>query len=194
MYQKLGKRTFDIILAVTGLTILLPLFILISPILWVHFKGKPFFCQPRPGLHEKVFTLLKFRSIPEHVTESGDSAISAIGNFLRKTSLDELPQLWNVLRGDMSFVGPRPLLTEYLPMYSPYQRLRHSVLPGITGLAQVNGRNSIGWAEKFEYDLQYVQNQSFLLDLKILFLTIERIITRRGINDPDNGYVKKFQG
>ncbi|MCE6988835.1 sugar transferase [Dyadobacter sp. CY323] len=185
MYQKSGKRIFDIVAAVIGLIILLPLFVLITVVLWFHFKGKPFFIQPRPGLNAAVFRLIKFRTM----YLPGDS-VSGIGQFLRKTSLDEIPQLWNVLRGDMSLVGPRPLLVEYLPLYTASQNLRHSVLPGITGLAQISGRNAINWDQKFRFDLYYIKNQSLALDLKILLLTIKKVILREGIELED----QKFNG
>ncbi|TLU98053.1 sugar transferase [Dyadobacter luticola] len=192
MYRKFGKRTFDIFLAVTGLIILFPLFIFLTVLLWFHFSGRPFFLQARPGKNEKVFRLIKFRSMRE--ASPRKLHITFIGHLLRKSSLDELPQLWNVLRGDMSLVGPRPLLTEYLTLYNTEQRKRHSVSPGITGLAQVNGRNAISWEDKFAFDLWYVQNQSFKLDFEILLLTVKRVFQCRGIVSPGEVGFEKFKG
>jgi lipopolysaccharide/colanic/teichoic acid biosynthesis glycosyltransferase len=193
MYQKSGKRIFDIILAASGLIILMPLFVLITTVLWFHFRGKPLFCQGRPGKNERIFTLFKFRSMYDR-TGPGSAGESRIGNLLRKTSLDELPQLWNVVRGDMSLVGPRPLLIEYLPFYTKHQSRRHAVLPGITGMAQINGRNTLSWDEKFAYDLWYVENQSFWVDLKILSLTIKKVAFREGVDPSAAVSVAKFKG
>lgn len=166
MYRSKGKRILDILLAAMGLITSLPFFVVLVPVLWVHFKGNPFFMQIRPGLNEELFTILKFR------TMHGDGRpVTRLGSLLRKSSIDELPQFLNVLSGDMSIVGPRPLLPEYLPLYNAEQRLRHAVKPGMTGLAQINGRNKLSWGEKFELDLVYVDNLSPALDVRIIFET-----------------------
>jgi lipopolysaccharide/colanic/teichoic acid biosynthesis glycosyltransferase len=193
MYKPRGKRIFDIIVAVTGLIVLSPLFVAISIVLLFLHHGNPFFCQQRPGLNGQIFTLFKFRTfnIPcTGILDSDYPEISLIGKFLRKTSLDEIPQLWNIVRGEMSIVGPRPLLVEYLPLYNERQNLRHQVLPGITGLAQVNGRNLLTWEEKFEFDILYVQNQSLRMDIEILLLTIKSVVVSRKACMP----VEKFKG
>lgn len=170
MYRSKGKRILDILLAAMGLITSLPFFIVLPPLLWMHFGGNPFFVQERPGLNERLFMILKFRTMHE-----GCQRISWFGILLRKSSLDELPQFWNVLRGEMSIVGPRPLLAEYLPLYNARQHLRHNVRPGMTGLAQINGRNRLGWEEKFEHDLHYVNNLSLALDLRIMVVTIANL-------------------
>lgn len=181
MYNSFGKRLFDFILAAAGLIILSPLFLLLFLLILCLDKQYPFYNQPRPGLNGKIFIIAKFRTMrdlrdKEKMPLPDAQRTTPLGKFLRQTSLDELPQLWNVLTGDMSLVGPRPLLPEYLPLYNQEQRRRHTVKPGITGWAQINGRNNIGWAAKFEYDLWYVDNLSFPLDLNILFLTLTRTI------------------
>jgi len=157
------------------------------------------FKQRRPGYKEKIFTLYKFRTMTNDRAPSGEllsdeARLKGVGKFIRSLSIDELPQLFNVLKGDMSFVGPRPLLEEYLPLYNQRQRKRHDVLPGITGWAQINGRNAISWREKFEYDLWYVENCSFKLDLKILFLTILKVFKREGISQKGSATMEKFNG
>ena len=157
-----------------GLITSLPFFVVLPPLLWLHFKGNPFFAQKRPGLNAQLFTILKFR------TMRGEGRnVTWLGKLLRKSSVDELPQFWNVLAGDMSIVGPRPLLAEYLPLYNAEQLLRHAVKPGMTGLAQVNGRNRLSWDEKFEYDRHYVHNLSFVLDLRIIIATIVKMLSFR---------------
>ena len=174
MYRSRGKRILDILLAAMGLITSLPFFVLLPPLLWVHFRGNPFFVQARPGLNARLFTILKFRTMP------GDGRqASWLGKLLRKSSLDELPQFWNVLTGEMSIVGPRPLLVEYLPLYNAEQLLRHAVKPGMTGLAQINGRNRLGWHEKFEHDLHYVDNLSLALDLQIIVATVAKMLLLR---------------
>ncbi|MEO6281766.1 MAG: sugar transferase [Dyadobacter sp.] len=193
MYKPRGKRIFDLIVAVTGLIVLSPLFVVISIVLLFQHRGKPFFCQPRPGLNCQIFTLFKFRTfnVPDSSSHfSQPQEISVIGKFLRKTSLDEIPQLWNVVRGEMSIVGPRPLLVEYLALYNARQNLRHNVLPGLTGLAQINGRNLLNWEEKFEFDILYAQNQSLRMDIKILLHTFRIVIGAGGTSIP----LKKFKG
>ncbi len=179
-------------IAVTGLVVLSPLFVVISVLLLILHRVNPFFCQRRSGLKGRVFTLFKFRSfkIADTALQVSDPEISAFGKFLRRSSLDEMPQLWNVVRGEMSIVGPRPLLEEYLPLYNSRQNLRHNVLPGITGLAQVNGRNLLSWDEKFEFDILYVQNQSFSMDIEILLLTVKNRIGTEDACMP----AEKFKG
>ena len=174
MYRSKGKRILDILLAAMGLITSLPFFVVLLPVLWVHFKGSPFFVQIRPGLDARLFVILKLR------TMHGDGRpVTGLGKLLRKSSVDELPQFWNVLRGDMSIVGPRPLLPEYLPLYNAEQRLRHAVRPGMTGLAQINGRNRLSWDEKFEFDLHYVKNLSLMLDARIIFETAVGLLLMR---------------
>jgi len=197
MYKYSGKRILDIIIAGSGLIILSPLFALIVIILWFQNNGKPFFYQPRPGLHSVIFTMIKFRTMTEQKNINENSLtdgqrITKIGSSLRRTSLDEIPQLWNVFRGNMSIVGPRPLLTEYLPLYNSIQQQRHDVKPGITGWAQVNGRNSISWKKKFEYDVWYVENLSLRLDIKIILLTVLKILKPADIKE--TAIAEKFIG
>jgi undecaprenyl phosphate N,N'-diacetylbacillosamine 1-phosphate transferase len=199
MYRKTVKRLLDIIVAVIGLIILSPLFLFLTILLYFVNHGHPFFLQLRPGLNERIFTLIKFRTMTGiKANDDGVIAdmqrITFIGNLLRKTSLDEVPQLLNVLKGDMSLVGPRPLLPEYLTLYTPEQRKRHDILPGITGWAQVKGRNSLSWEKKFEYDLWYVHNQSIKLDLKIIFLTVISVLSRKGVNQDHEKSMEKFKG
>ena len=178
---------------------LLPVFIVITAWLYFTNNGKPFFFQRRPGKGERIFTIIKFKTMNDKRDAAGEllpdaKRLTAVGRFVRKTSLDEIPQLLNVLKGDMSFVGPRPLLPEYLPLYNETQRRRHDVKPGITGWAQVNGRNAISWIQKFEYDVWYVENQSFLLDLKILFLTIKKVLVSEGIVSEGQATIEAFKG
>jgi len=193
------KRIFDLVITFFGLLLLLPLMALIA--LMVRSKlGSPiFFKQSRPGLNGRIFDMLKFRTMTNEYDENDillpdEVRLTEFGKFLRSTSLDELPGLWNVLKGDMSLVGPRPLLVEYLPLYSTQQNRRHEVKPGITGWAQVNGRNAISWDEKFDLDIWYVDNQSILLDIKILLLTVKKVIMRDGINQKGQATVEYFKG
>ena len=193
------KRSFDFIVSLIALLILWPL-ILVTAFL-IRFKiGKSvLFRQERPGLHGKSFYVYKFRTMTDARDENGeflpdDVRLTDFGKFVRKLSLDELPQLWNVLKGDMSFVGPRPLLVEYLPIYNERQAKRHNVLPGITGWAQVNGRNAISWEEKFELDVWYVKNQSFWLDIKILLMTVAKVFKSEGITQDGQATIQKFAG
>lgn len=186
-------------IALTGLAITFPIFIFVSILLALSNRGSPFFVQQRPGWHEVPFWVIKFKTMNDVRDEKGEllpdeQRLTVIGRFVRKTSLDELPQLINVIRGDMSLVGPRPLLMNYLPLYSPRQRARHAVRPGITGWAQVNGRNSIPWRDKFEYDLWYVNNVSFLLDARIILLSVWKIVRASGINEPGKATVTPFDG
>lgn len=187
MYRTLFKPFSDFICALLALIVLSPLFIIVTIGLAIVNNGNPFFFQHRPGKYERIFTIIKFKTMNDRQDVNGQLLpdalrLTTMGNFVRKTSLDELPQLLNVLKGAMSFVGPRPLLPEYLPLYSPEQRKRHDVKPGITGWAQVNGRNGISWEQKFELDVWYVKQQSFLVDLKILFKTIKKVIQSENIS------------
>jgi len=191
------KSFFDFILSLFGLLFLLPIIVLI--ILLVRLKiGSPiFFKQARPGLNRKIFNMYKFRTMTNECDKDGNILsdmfrLTKFGKFLRSTSLDELPGLWNVLKGDMSLVGPRPLLVEYLPLYSEKQSRRHEVRPGITGWAQVNGRNTISWTEKFDLDVWYVDNQSIWLDVKILWLTLKKVISRDGISPKGEVIMPRF--
>lgn len=193
------KRLFDFAFALLGLIVLaLPLLILI--VLVRRKLGSPvFFRQVRPGLDGKPFEMVKFRTMTDERSPDGQLQpdavrLTAFGRFLRSTSLDELPELWNVLKGDMSLVGPRPLLMEYLPLYSPEQARRHEVRPGVTGWAQVNGRNAISWEEKFELDVWYVDHQSLWLDIKILWLTVKKVLVRDGISAAGEATMSKFTG
>jgi sugar transferase EpsL len=192
------KFFLDLVLSLLGLLILAPLFIIISLLLLSN--GRPIiFKQIRPGLNGVHFNFYKFRTMNEKKDEKGQmlsdqKRITNLGKILRKLSLDELPSLYNVLKGDMSLVGPRPLLVEYLPLYSNEHSRRHEVKPGITGWAQINGRNTISWHEKFELDLWYIQNQSFFLDIKILFLTISKVFLQEGINKSKDITMEKFNG
>lgn len=199
MINLFSKRTLDIVVSFIGLILLSPLFLLL------YFKikkemGTPvIFSQIRPGRDGKPFRMYKFRSMKDATDQDGNplpdaDRITPFGAKLRTTSLDELPELWNVLKGEMSLVGPRPLLMEYLPLYSTEQYRRHEVRPGITGWAQVNGRNAISWEEKFEYDVWYVDNQSFLLDIKILLLTIKKVFVKEGISAEGEVTMTKFTG
>jgi lipopolysaccharide/colanic/teichoic acid biosynthesis glycosyltransferase len=196
VYKRFFKRIFDIIGAVVLLVLFSPIMILISIILFLTHKQVVFFKQLRPGKDEKPFLLYKFSTLkndlPDDISE--DAKITWFGNILRKTSLDETPQLFHVLQGKMSIIGPRPLLMEYLPLYSDFQRKRHSVLPGLTGWAQVKGRNSIDWKERFELDVYYSENISFLLDLKIALLTIFKAITAKDVYDKRGRMVQRFKG
>ena len=187
MYSAFGKRLMDFSLAFAGLLVLLPVFLVIFLLLLAYNRGSAFFFQERPGYQERPFRVIKFKTMNDRKDAEGNLLpnhvrTTAFGSFLRKSSLDEIPQLINVLRGDMSLVGPRPLLFKYLPLYSETQKRRHSVKPGITGLAQVNGRNAISWTKKFEYDIQYVDNISLMFDMKILWLTFLKVIKREGVN------------
>ena len=193
------KRLFDLIIAFSTLLILLPVIIVVAVL--IRFKvGSPIlFTQERPGLNGKVFKMMKFRSMLDGKDKHGnllpdDERMTKFGAFLRSTSLDELPGLFNVLKGDMSLVGPRPLLVQYLPLYSSEQARRHNVRPGITGWAQVNGRNAISWEQKFKLDVWYVNNQSFLLDIKILLLTVKKVFVREGISADGHVTIEPFKG
>ena len=199
MYQKYIKRLLDIILSLIAIIITLPIF-LITGILVLIFLGKPaIFRQKRPGKNEKIFTMYKFRTMSNKKDKDGnllpdELRLTKLGKFLRKTSLDEIPEFINILKGDMSFVGPRPLRVDYLPLYNKEQRHRHDIRPGLTGLAQVSGRNNITWSEKFKYDLDYISNITFLNDLKIILLTIEKVVLRKDIYSNNKEFSEKFTG
>jgi len=193
------KRVIDLIVALTVLILLLPILILVSMMVRTKMGSPIFFRQVRPGFKGRTFELIKFRTMLNAVNHSGNSLpdeqrLGSFGKFLRSTSLDELPALWNVLKGDLSLVGPRPLLVEYLPLYSEEQAKRHNVLPGITGWAQINGRNAISWNDKFKYDVWYVENKSFWLDLKILFITLKKVITKEGVSADNHVTMPFFTG
>ena len=193
------KRIFDIVVSFTALVLFFPIILIVAYKVYIEF-GKPiFFRQKRPGLNAKVFELIKFRTMIDFINLDGESLpdserLTPFGEKLRNSSLDELPGLWNVLNGDMSLVGPRPLLVEYLPLYSDEQAKRHYVRPGVTGWAQVNGRNAISWEDKFKYDVWYVENQSFWLDLKILVLTVKKVFIKEGISADDHVTMPFFTG
>jgi len=199
MYKNYIKRIIDIVVASLSLIVLSPLFLIVAIGLYFVNQGKPFFIQKRPGLHGSIFKIVKFKTMNDKKDAAGTllpdaQRLTAIGAFVRKTSVDELPQLLNVIKGDMSIVGPRPLLPEYLALYTAEQAKRHNVKPGITGWAQVNGRNAISWGKKFEYDVWYVENFSFLLDIKILFLTVKKVFVSEGINMQGQVTTEAFKG
>lgn len=193
------KRFLDLVVALMVLIAISPIFIAITILLFIANNGYPFYFQKRPGKNEKVFTICKFKSMNDKKDENGKllpdgDRITKVGAFVRKTSLDEIPQLLNVVKGDMSFVGPRPLMVSYLELYNDFQKKRHLVKPGVTGWAQVNGRNAISWDQKFEYDVWYVENQSFFLDFKILLLTVKKVFRTEGISASDNATMPRFTG
>jgi len=193
------KRIFEIILSLILIIIFLPFYIIISILILLKMGRPILFRQQRPGLEEKIFGIYKFRTMTNEKDENGEllpdnQRLVGIGRFIRSTSLDELPQLFNVLKGDMSFVGPRPLLIKYLPLYNERQKKRHDVKPGITGWAQVNGRNAISWEQKFDYDIWYVEHQSFWLDMKILWMTFLKVVNRSDISSDTAVTMEKFEG
>lgn len=199
MYKTYFKRLFDFLAAFFGLLLLSPVFILVTIALYFANQGKPFFFQARPGKDERIFKIVKFKTMNDKKDTQGNllsdaERLTPIGAFVRKTSLDEIPQLINVLKGDMSLIGPRPLRTYYLPLYNEEQKKRHKVRPGITGWAQINGRNAISWTKKFELDVYYVNNISFGLDLKIFFLTIKKVFVREGISKEGHATTEPFNG
>lgn len=193
------KRLLDIVASLSMLIILSIVFLITWVLVIVKLGSPAIFKQPRPGRDGNIFYVYKFRTMTDARNEKGELLpdkvrLTPFGKLLRKLSLDELPQLWNVLKGDMSFVGPRPLLVEYLPLYSERQAMRHKVRPGITGWAQVNGRNAISWEQKFEYDVWYVENQSLWLDIKILMLTVKKVFISEGISQEGHVTIEKFTG
>ena len=199
MYAKYIKRMLDFILSLIALIVLSPLMIIIGILVRIKL-GKPvIFKQKRPGKNEKIFTLYKFRTMTDEKDEQGnlladEKRLTKFGKFLRSTSLDELPELWNILKGEMAIVGPRPLLVEYLPLYNEEQKHRHDIKPGLTGLAQITGRNAIQWEEKFKEDIEYVNNITFIQDTKIILKTFIKVFKKDGINQEGNATMKKFEG
>lgn len=199
MYKNYLKRLFDFFLSTIGFIIISPIFLNVVILLTIANKGKPFFFQLRPGKNEKIFKVIKFKTMTDKKGSDGElfpdsERLTAIGSFVRKTSLDEIPQLLNVIMGDMSLIGPRPLLIQYLPLYSETQKRRHEVRPGISGWAQVNGRNTISWEQKFEYDVWYVDHLTFIIDIKIIFMTILKVFRSEGINAKGQATIKAFNG
>lgn len=199
MYKSVIKPFFDITSSLIGLVLLLPVFIIITILLFIANEGKPFFFQLRPGKNGVVFKIIKFKTMNDKKDKNGNllpdaARLTKVGKFVRRTSLDEIPQLINVAKGDMSLVGPRPLLTNYLHLYNNFQNRRHEVKPGISGWAQVNGRNAISWDKKFEYDVWYVDNISFILDVKIILKTILKVVKSDGINAENAATIEPFDG
>ena len=199
LYQNFLKPVIDFIVAFIGFLILSPLFLFVLIVLLIANRGKPFFFQSRPGKYEKIFKVIKFKTMNDKKDENGNllpdaKRLTTAGKFVRKTSLDEIPQLLNVIKGDMSLIGPRPLLVEYLPLYSATQKKRHEVKPGITGWAQVNGRNAISWQQKFKYDVWYVEHLSFVLDCRIFFLTLIKVFKTQNINAGEGVTMTAFKG
>ena len=199
MYLNYVKSFFDFMAAFIGLIVLSPLIIVITILLFILNNGKPFYFQNRPGYKEKIFRIIKFKTMNDKKNEAGEllpdfERTTSVGKFIRKTSIDEIPQLINVFLGHMSLVGPRPLLPEYLSLYNENQKRRHDVKPGITGWAQINGRNSILWTKKFEHDVWYVDNASILLDMKILLLTVKKVLIPQGINANEKYTMEEFNG
>ena len=199
MYLNFIKGTIDFMAAFIGLLLVFPVLLTVTLLLIIANQGHPFFLQIRPGKNEKLFKIIKFKTMTDAKDRNGNllldvDRLTKVGSFVRKTSLDELPQLINVLKGDMSLIGPRPLLTKYLSLYSDFQNRRHEVKPGITGWAQVNGRNSISWENKFVYDVWYVDQISFLVDLKILLLTVKKVFKSEGITNEGQSTTEAFKG
>lgn len=199
LYKNIFKPMVDILMALLGFIILSPIFLLVLILLVISNKGKPFFLQERPGKNEKIFKIIKFKTMNDKKDENGallppGERLTKLGLFLRKYSLDEIPQLLNVLKGDMSIIGPRPLLVRYLPRYNDFQKQRHHIKPGITGWAQVNGRNALSWEDKFKYDVHYVKNMSFTFDIKILLLTIKKVFISEGIYESERQITPDFMG
>ena len=201
MYRNSLKPFFDFIISLLAFLILSPFFLILVFIVSISNNGKAFFFQGRPGKNGKIFKVIKFKTMNDKKDEKGrgnllpdSKRLTAIGKFMRRTSLDEIPQLLNVIKGEMSLIGPRPLLIDYLPLYSEFQKKRHEVKPGITGWAQVNGRNAISWEQKFEYDVWYVDHISFLLDVRIFFMTIKKVFRSEGINKEGYSTMPIFKG
>lgn len=200
MYKNYIKRIIDFVVALCALMILSPFLAIVT--IWLHFANKgagAFFTQERPGLHGKIFKIYKYKTMTDERDADGnllpdEVRLTPIGRFVRSTSVDELPQLWNVLKGDMSFIGPRPLLVQYLPLYSEEQAHRHDVRPGITGWAQCHGRNAISWTQKFEYDVWYVKHLSFMTDVEVIVTTIKKVLVRDGISQEGQATMEAFNG
>lgn len=198
-YRRFIKRPMDIVLSLIAIVLLLPVFSIVAILVRIKLGSPVLFKQSRPGLNEKIFMIYKFRTMTDDRDGNGVPLpdrvrLTKFGKFLRSTSLDELPELFNILKGDMSFVGPRPLLVKYLPLYNEHQKRRHEVKPGLSGLAQVNGRNTISWEEKFNLDVEYVDNVSFINDWRIILLTIKKVFLREGINSTVAATVEPFKG
>lgn len=199
MYDRVIKRIIDLVLSGIALLVLSPVYLILAILVRIKLGSPVLFSQERPGKNEKVFRMYKFRSMTDARDADGnllpdEERMTHFGAALRATSLDELPELWNIFKGDMSIVGPRPLLVRYLPRYNERQRRRHDVRPGLTGWAQVNGRNAISWEQKFEYDVEYVEKESFLFDVKILFMTVGKVLHRSGITSEGNITMEEFMG
>ena len=199
MYRRFFKRFLDIVLSACALLVLSPVLLITAFLVRIKLGSPVIFCQARPGKDEKIFQLYKFRSMTDQRDAQGnllpdEVRLTSFGKKLRATSLDELPELWNILKGDMSIVGPRPLLVRYLPRYSQEQRRRHKVRPGLTGLAQVNGRNLLTWEDKFRYDVEYVDNLNFLLDVRIILKTVGKLFAREGISSESSATMEEFMG
>ena len=199
IYRKFVKRFLDIILSLTAIILLSPVLLVLALLVRIKLGSPVLFRQKRPGYHGEIFELMKFRTMTDKKDENGnllpdEIRLTDFGKKLRSTSLDELPEFLNILKGDMSFVGPRPLLVQYLPLYSKEQARRHDVLPGLTGWAQVNGRNAISWEEKFKYDVEYVDNISFPMDVKIVFMTVSSVLKREGISSEGSATMEFFEG
>lgn len=199
MYRKYIKRLIDIVVSLCGIIVLSPIYLILGVLVRAKLGTPVIFKQERPGKDEKVFRLYKFRSMTDERDENGDLLpdeirLTGFGKALRATSLDELPELWNILKGDMSLIGPRPLLVKYLPLYNDFQKHRHDVKPGLTGWAQVNGRNALSWEQRFELDVYYVDHISFLLDMRILFRTVAVVFRHSDINSATDATMEAFQG
>lgn len=199
MYAKFWKRIIDFVLSLGAFVVLLPVIVVLAIVGAIKMKGNPFFTQIRPGKDEKLFRLIKFRSMTCEKDKNGnllpdEKRLTKYGKFIRSTSLDELPELINIIKGDMAIVGPRPLLVKYLPLYNEEQKHRHDVRPGLTGLAQVNGRNAVSWEEKFRFDVEYVRNVTLLGDIKIIVDTVKVVLNRSGINSETSATMEEFRG
>ena len=199
MYRHFFKRLLDFTLSLIAIIVLSPIYIIVAVLVRTKLGSPVIFCQERPGKDEKIFKMYKFRSMTSETDEEGnllpdDVRLTSFGKKLRSTSLDELPELFNILKGDMSIVGPRPLLVQYLPLYNDFQKHRHDVRPGLTGWAQVNGRNTISWEDKFKLDVEYTQKYSFLLDIKIIFMTVLSVVKKEGISSDTSVTMEEFKG
>ena len=199
MYRKFFKPVLDFLVSLIGLLLLSPILLIVALALSIQNRGNPFFLQTRPGKHQRAFRIIKFKTMSDARDKEGNllpdnERITTLGRVIRKSSIDELPQLINVLKGDMSLIGPRPLLFKYIPLYSKEQLRRHEVRPGITGWAQVNGRNSISWTHRFALDIYYIDHLSFLLDLRIIYLTVLKVVKSEGINQQENRPMRPFNG
>ena len=199
IYSRYIKRPMDFVLSIVAIIVLSPLMLVLAILVRIKLGSPIIFKQDRPGKNEKIFKLYKFRTMTNHTNKLGnllpdELRLTNFGKFLRSSSLDELPSLVNIIKGDLSIVGPRPLLVQYLPLYNENQKKRHICRPGLTGLAQVNGRNAMTWDEKFKFDVKYIQNVNFLLDIKIIFLTIFKVLKREGINSNSSSTMNKFEG